>query len=467
MDLNTFKKQATGLLRDVSSAAGKAAERAVSTSSDIAQSLSSSAKKITQDLADKSEAAKQEKKQQRLREEQIASGFYEENGQTIVSTIDGMQTWLQSLEPDATPSTMQVLQSQLKVLRYVQSPAMTGMAIDNMIVCLHEAIRTAEDEETKGHIRKAFASMFQNYMFFTEATLLVAENSQKQEGLQLLSQAGEMLSETVTQSAQMIVGIRGKLKSAKIAKVLVKNIFAEPETQSNFVKKVIKYYSDKKQLADKQHQFDVITEQLFDTFDQYADLIGPSIQIKGMLSRYRKQLVEKRRAAKLQIARKHAAFIDQNKMTNLAEGLAGIVRNGKNDATALNKTFTAVFGMLGDAANNHRDLDIDAFCMLADAVGKEESDLLQQRNTLLANLEELKQQYNDAGMLQFNLKKEIQQKIDAKQQETDTLDTQLAEVRAKQKELKEVLPEAFAIRADLQQYEARLLSVEQKYEIAV
>ncbi len=463
MDLNTFKKQATGLLRDVSSAASKA----VSSSSDLVQSLSNSAKKVTQDLAEKNEAAKQEKEQKRQREEQIASGFYEENGQTIVSTIGGMQTWLQSLEPDATPSAMQVLQSQLKVLRYVQSPTLTGMAVDNMIVALHDAIQLAEDDNARTDIRKAFAAMFQNYMFFTEATLLLAENNHKQEGLQLLSQAGEMLSETVTQSAQMIVGIRGKLKSAKIAKIIVKNIFAEPETQSNFVKKVIKYHSDKKQLAEKQHRFDVVTEQLFDTFDQYADLIGPSIQIKGMLLRYRKQLVEKRRIAKLQIARKHAAFIDQSKMTNLAEGLAGIIRNGKTDTAALNKTFTAVFGMLGDAANNHRDMDIDAFCMLADAIAKEESDLLQQRTTLLSNLDELKHQYNETSMLKFNLKKEIQQKMDAKQQEISELDTQLTEIRAKQKELKEVFPEAFAIRADLQQYEAYLLSVEQKYEIAV
>ena len=123
--------------------------------------------------------------------------------------------------------------------------------------------------------------------------------------------------------------------------------------------------------------------------------------------------------------------------------------------------------MLGDAANNHRDLDIDAFCMLADAIAKEESDLLQQRTTLLSNLDKLKHQYNETSMLKFNLKKEIQQKMDAKQQEISELDTQLTEVRAKQKELKEVLPEAFAIRADLQQYEAYLLSVEQKYEIAV
>lgn len=463
MDLNSFKKQATGLLRDVSSAANKA----VSSSSDLVQSLSSSAKKITQDIADKSEAAKQEKEQKRQREEQIASGCYEENGQTIVSTIDGMQTWLQSLAPDATPSAMQVLQSQLKVLRYVQSPTLTGMAVDNMILSLHDAIQMAEDDDTRNGIRRAFAAMFQNYMFFTEATLLLAESDHRQEGVQLLSQAGEMLSDAVTQSAQMIVGIRGKLKAAKVAKVVVKNIFADSGVQNTLVKNVLKWYSDKKQLAEKQHQFDVITEQLFATFDQYAELIGPSIQIKGMLFRYRKQLVEKRRAEKLQIARKHAAFIDQNKMTNLAEGLAGIIRNGKKDATALNQTFTAVFGMLGDAANNHKDMDIDAFCMLADAVAKEESDLLQQREELLGNLADLNHQYNAAGMLKFNLKKEIQQKIDALQQEINALDAQLAEVRTKQKELKEVLPEAFAIRADLKEYDAYLLSVEQKYEIAV
>ena len=64
MDLNTFKKQATGLLRDVSSAASKA----VSSSSDLVQSLSNSAKKVTQDLAEKNEAAKQEKEQKRQRE---------------------------------------------------------------------------------------------------------------------------------------------------------------------------------------------------------------------------------------------------------------------------------------------------------------------------------------------------------------------------------------------------------------
>ena len=53
-----------------------------------------------------------------------------------------------------------------------------------------------------------------------------------------------------------------------------------------------KYFN--KQIEKHKADFDIALKNLFDTFDRYSSLIGPSVQIHGMLHRYEEQLVKQK-----------------------------------------------------------------------------------------------------------------------------------------------------------------------------
>ena len=144
MDLSKFSSKAQGLL-------GKMSE-------------------VTQELSEKAEQRAAERKEQKEKEQVMkeevlrleaeeATGYYMRDGKLIISTIDGMKTWLTNLGQDTTPALMQTLQMQLQVLKHVQSPSMTGMVLDNMILCLSKAVNTVQNDTELANIREAFAYM--------------------------------------------------------------------------------------------------------------------------------------------------------------------------------------------------------------------------------------------------------------------------------------------------------------------
>lgn len=426
------------------------------------QSIGDSAKGLSEELAHKTELAKKRKEDQKAQEAKIASGFYEEDGKLIISTVDGMQTWLQSLRDGASPSALQVLQNQLRILQHVQSPTLTGMAIDNMIACLHQALSLATSDKEKESIRATFALMIQNYMFFTEATLRLAVDSNQKEAKQLLVQAGDMLSETVFQTATLAMPNANKLN---IASVVVKNIFAISGNQDSYIKRLVTWYGNKKQIAEKQQQYLVTIEQLFDVFDQYDTLIGPSMQIKGMLSRYRKQLVDNRKNKRLNTVYKRAASMDKTRLEQLTNGLQNLFTQNGLNYKAAGTMLSSIVGMIGNSAINRKDLDIDTFCMLEDTLINEQQQLLQKKAELQAEQQELEAQCKEIGFFQRSLKKEAQQKIADKLREIEEVSVQIEDIKGKLQEMKNFFPEAHAVAQDLKDYNSYLLSIEKKYDV--
>ena len=202
-------------LDKVKKAAVEMSNAMVETAMDVAEQA---AKKANERAAEKAAKLAAEKEQQRRKEEED-SGYYIRDGKLIVSTMEGMKTWLTELGKDTTPALMQTLQTQLQILKYAQSPSLTGMALDNMILCLDKAIKTSTNSTEQANIKEAFASMLQNYFFMFEANLRCAQIKNTQESAQLLSQAGEMLSDAVTKTAAVISGTE-----VDTTKTIVKNV---------------------------------------------------------------------------------------------------------------------------------------------------------------------------------------------------------------------------------------------------
>lgn len=218
--------------------------------SDVTKNIAEITEQKASEIKEQREQKQAEKEELIRLEAEEATGYYMRDGKLIISTIDGMKTWLTNLGQDTTPALMQTLQMQLQVLKHVQSPSMTGMALDNMILCLNKAVNTAQNDIELANIREAFASMLQNYFFMQEANMRCVQLRNKEEGYQLLTQAGEMLSNAVTKTAAALSG-----NVLDMTTTVVHNIFESEAVQKGYIKNLFKWIGDKSQLKAKEKEF--------------------------------------------------------------------------------------------------------------------------------------------------------------------------------------------------------------------
>ena len=432
--------------------------------SDVAKNIAEITEQKASEIKEQREQKQAEKEELLRLEAEEATGYYMRDGKLIISTIDGMKTWLTNLGQDTTPALMQTLQMQLQVLKQVQSPSMTGMALDNMILCLSKAVNTAQNDTELANIREAFASMIQNYFFMQEANLRCAQLKDREEGTKLLTQAGEMLSDAVTKTATALTG-----STIDMATTVVRNIFEAEAVQKGYIKNLFAWIGDKKQLKAKEKEFNQTLEMLFDTFDLHAALLGPSILIKGMLSRYRKAILEYHQNEKLQMYIDRGHKIDAQKLTDLSSGVVAtttaiITKRPLKALSGLTMALSGAAGLVADKINSNKTgLDIKAYCTLQDALEVECNKLQEELSKMESEITSLKQQYKELGMLQFAEKKELQQKIDLKVEEKDAVYNALKTTKEKLAEMKQLFPDAYAIKAELDQLEEKLIAIENKF----
>ena len=432
--------------------------------SDVTKNIAEITEQKASEIKEQREQKQAEKEELLRLEAEEATGYYMRDGKLIISTIDGMKTWLTNLGQDTTPALMQTLQMQLQVLKHVQSPSMTGMALDNMILCLNKAVNTAQNDIELANIREAFASMLQNYFFMQEANMRCVQLRNKEEGYQLLTQAGEMLSNAVTKTAAALSG-----NVLDMTTTVVHNIFESEAVQKGYIKNLFKWIGDKSQLKAKEKEFNQTLEMLFDTLDLHAALLGPSILIKGMLARYRKTILEYHQNEKLQMYIDRGHKIDTQKLSDLSSGITSstLAIIGPNKLAAVPgvlKSLNSIAGLVADKINSNKTgLDIKAYCTLQDALEVECNKLQEELSKMEGEITSLKQQHKELGMLQFAEKKELQQKIDLKVEEKDAVYNALKTTKEKLAEMKQLFPDAYAIKAELDQLEEKLMAVENKF----
>ena len=432
--------------------------------SDVTKNIAEITEQKASEIKEQREQKQAEKEELLRLEAEEATGYYMRDGKLIISTIDGMKTWLTNLGQDTTPALMQTLQMQLQVLKQVQSPSMTGMALDNMMLCMSKAVNTATNDSELANIREAVASMIQNYFFMQEANLKCAQLKDREEGTKLLTQAGEMLSDAVTKTATALTG-----STIDMATTVVRNIFEAEAVQKGYIKNLFAWIGDKKQLKAKEKEFNQTLEMLFDTFDLHATLLGPSILIKGMLSRYRKTILEYRENEKLQMYIDRGYKIDAQKLSELSSGVVAtttaiVTKRPLKALSGLTMALSGAAGLVADKINSNKTgLDIKAYCTLQDALEVECNKLQEELSKMDGEITSLKQQHKELGMLQFAEKKELQQKIDLKVEEKDAVYNALKTTKEKLAEMKQLFPDAYAIKAELDQLEEKLMAVENKF----
>lgn len=374
-----------------------------------------------------------------------------------IETIDQLQESLVPLEGEISPAMLQVIKSQLQVLGTISSPTMTGMMIDNLVAGLKQSLENT-DPSSVSTIRESYARLIQNYVFMAEAKMHYVVDKNKEEANILLAESGKMLADTFMDIASCAIPAG---KAAQIVDHIDKDMFKiDPSVGGAFFTNMVKIISAKNLIEEKQKEFYETIDNLFDTFDKYPDLFGPSIIINGMLSKYRKILVDCYADSKIKLIKNRKSAAELHKASQLTEDIM--------------KTFTKadLLGMVSSGVQSFLNAmiarkaaryDLQTFFMMYDAFESELKELKLKLNDEENRLNELKNKKKQIGFFNFSEKRDTANSIEEQFEKLNESMKEVQEVEKKFKELKSLLPEAKAIKEDINRYETRLIAIEEKY----
>ena len=374
-----------------------------------------------------------------------------------IETIDQLQDSLVTLEGEMSPAMLQVLKSQIQVLGTISSPTMTGMMIDNLVLGLKQSMNEAEPT-TVPEIRDSYIRLIQNYVFMAEAKMRYVVDKNKEEANRMLAESGKMLANTFADIAAIAVPAG---KAQKIVKAVNKNMFEiKPASGGDFFSNMVKVFNAKSVIEEKQKEFFSTIENLFDTFEKYPDLFGQSILINGMLSKYRKVLVERYADSKIKIIKNQKSLAELQKASQLSDDLMKTFKKGD------------IWGMVSSGAQSFfnaaisrkaAQYDLQTFFLMYDAFDAELKDLKAKLSEEESRLKELEQQKKQVGFFNFSEKKETAKSIEEQLAKLADCKKELLGAEKQLRELKTLLPEAKALKEDINRYESRLISIEQLY----
>ena len=374
-----------------------------------------------------------------------------------IQTIDQLQESLVSFEGEMSPAMVQVLKSQIQVLGTISSPTMTGMMIDNLVLGLKQSLKEAEPS-TISPIRESYTRLIQNYVFMAEAKMRYVVDKNKEEANRMLAESGKMLADTFVEIATIAVPA-GKAKN--IIKSVNKNMFdIKPSSGGDFFSNMVKVFNAKTVIEEKQKEFFDTIENLFDTFEKHSNLFGPSIVINGMLSKYRKILVERYTDSKIKVIKNQKSIAELQKASLLTNDLMNTLKAGDVWGMVSSGAQSLINAALSRKAAQY---DLQTFFVMYDAFDNEVKELKSNLAAEDNRLKELQAQKKQIGLFNFSNKKESKNSIDEQLVRLNQCKNEVSVAENKFKELKALLPEAKALKEEINRYEARLIAIEQRY----
>lgn len=310
---------------------------------------------------------------------------------------------------------MQALQSQLQVLRYVESPSMTSMALDNILVALHKSLKEAEESRQRELLQETFASLLQSFVFMSEARLQHEIESNQKQTIQLLSEAGDFLANSVLQVTTLVAtgGASAVVKGAStVARVMpvVNNVMAATGVQKSFLGRLISAKGKKAEIESRKTNFYKSIEYMFDTLDRYAELIGRSIQLHGILKRYADQLIDRFSHNEIEAVQK---TISEQEVAEL-EALTGKVKDKEG-------FLVAGFKMLAEGVKQATQKEEKLTFDKVQGMQRQLQSKVDEATTHIAYYEkeirERETEIEGLGMLQMGRKKKLREEIDRLRQQ--------------------------------------------------
>lgn len=376
--------------------------------------------------------------------------------ETVLDSSSSMRNWLMSVRSNVNPAVAETIQGQLYVLSFVQSPAMSGMAVDNLIFCLDKSLKQASSDSEKEFVRETFCSMIQNLMFIGDARLTYAINKNREEASALLTQAGEMLDSSISAIASTVTSATPEAILPKVA-----NIFSNQGEKNGFFKKLGAWIGQKKEEENKKAEYYTTIKNMYRTLDKYSPLIGPSILIYGMLDRYRPMVIDyyKEQWDK-DYKKRSGAGINTASSLMIASGqLLETVSNPKKLGENVKKAGKTI----GSMARNFSlaDLKIAQKRLTADLMVAE-----REIENIKQEVEDVNTQLKSAGAFKIGKKKTLSKKLEELEKRLETSTKNRNDIDYKLLQVGELIKQEAPMMEEIEKMEADMKRITEKYAIA-
>lgn len=379
----------------------------------------------------------------------------------IIDTIDKLEEWIAVTQTEASKPAALVLQQQLQVLNYVQSPAMSGMVIDNIIVCLYKSLELAETDADKEAIRGSVASLLQSVLFMAEARLQYDVKNNKEEAVEMISSAGNLISDSVAAVASMLTPVPGA--KTRVMVPVVKNILSSQAIQGGFFAHLLSAKKKQEIIDEKIKEHNTMLENLFATFDRYYDLIGPSIQIHGVLSRYIKQLTEQFRETQYKEIESYTTQFTR-KVNSMMDEVSTSVKASLGNSM-YERVAKGVIGAVAAIANANKKpetLDFNEIKHLSSTLHSRYDALEDKLNLAQKEIEAKEQGLKDAGIFQRSLKSDLAKKIEQLKKEVGKIEKELIDLKEKRQIVDNIIE---PVSHKIEEYSANLSRIAERYAI--
>lgn len=379
----------------------------------------------------------------------------------IIDTIDKLEEWIAVTQTEASKPAALVLQQQLQVLNYVQSPAMSGMVIDNIIVCLYKSLELAETDADKEAIRGSVASLLQSVLFMAEARLQYDVKNNKEEAVEMISSAGNLISDSVAAVASMLTPVPGA--KTRVMVPIVKNILSSQAIQGGFFAHLLSAKKKQEIIDEKIKEHNTMLENLFATFDRYYDLIGPSIQIHGVLSRYIKQLTEQFRETQYKEIESYTTQFTRQINSMMDEVCTSVKASLGN--SMYERVAKGVIGAVAAIANANKKpetLDFNEIKHLSSTLHSRYDALEDKLNLAQKEIEAKEQGLKDAGIFQRSLKSDLAKKIEQLKKEVNKIEKELINLKEKRQIVDNIIE---PVSHKIEEYSANLSRIAERYAI--
>lgn len=372
-----------------------------------------------------------------------------------IDSVDTLNGYLNSLQSGVSPAVMMALQSQMSVLKYVQSPTMTLVVVDNLMHCLYSALKAAENKQQKETLRESFASLLQSFIFVSEARLRYEIDSNREEAIRLLADAGDMLVSSVKSTAMLAVPVAAGVKMGNAMPRIV-NMLASKNEQRSFFGCLIMAKGKKAIIEEKKVEFDKTLNYIFETLDNYAELIGPSMLLHGMLKRYADGLVERYSITQYASVEK---MINKNEVEDL-EGLAnkGLDTPTKREAWGVKM----IFSTLRQTTKTPTTLDYESLRNIRRLLQSKLSGIEAQIAKIDNEIEELAAQIKELSILQHNRKEALRLQIGKLKMERDTFESSAMEYQQRICVVSDIIAPA---EVRIEEYASKMQRIVDKYEV--
>ena len=379
----------------------------------------------------------------------------------IIDTVDKLEEWIAVTQTEASKPAALVLQQQLQVLNYVQSPAMSGMVIDNIIVCLYKSLELAVTDADKEAIRGSVASLLQSVLFMAEARLQYDVKKNKEEAVEMISSAGNLISDSVAAVASMLTPVPGA--KTKVMVPVVKNILSSQAIQEGFFAHLLSAKKKQEIIDEKIKEHNTMLENLFATFDRYYDLIGPSLQIHGVLSRYIKQLTEQFRETQYKEIESYTTqFTRQinSMMDEVSTSVKASLGNSMYERVA--KGVIGAVAAIANANKKPETLDFNEVKHLSSTLHSRYDALEDKLNLAQKEIEAKEQGLKDAGIFQRSLKSDLAKKIEQLKKEVNKIEKELIDLKEKRQIVDNIIE---PVSHKIEEYSANLSRIAERYAI--